>query len=409
MNRFHWHPEARLFGANDHAAQGFAPAFDAISETKGVAVPRPFGVLGGCPERPVNTALQRAFGPAPFRIGAPDAPAPASGFETLTSGSTGAPRRIARSVGSWQRSFAVNSGLFGLGPGARVAVLGRLVQSLSLYGAVEGLSLGAAVHVLDGMRPDRQRAALAARRIGVLWASPPQLQLLLEAGGPDLPDLRFVLVGGAKLDTGLRAGVARLCPGAKLREFYGAAEASFISLADDETPDHAVGRPYPGVEIGIGGPAGRATQGRVWVRSPYLFCGYGGPNAGVAEWRDGWLGLGEVGRIEAGQLVLLGRIDRMVTVAGQNAYPEAMELFLLTLPGLMRAAVVPRADGLRGHVLEAVLMGVGDETQILAALRARFGALVAPRRVRWRQDWPVLASGKTDLAALARGDCTGIE
>jgi long-chain acyl-CoA synthetase len=268
---------------------------------------------------------------------------------------------------------------------------------------VEALSLGAALHVLDGLRPDRQRLALAARGVGVLWASPPQLQLLLEAGGPALPQLRHVLVGGAKLDASLRAGLARLCPDAVVREFYGAAEASFITIADDTTPDHAVGRAYPGVEIGIGGPAGAARQGRVWVRSPYLFQAYAGADVGVAEWRDGWLGLGEIGRMEAGQLVLLGRIDRMVTVAGQNAYPEAMELFLLSLPGVTRAAVLPRADGLRGHVLEAVLMGAAKDAEVLAALRAQFGALIAPKRLHWRHDWPALPSGKPDLAALAQG------
>jgi len=390
MDRFHWHPEARLFGAT--------------TELRGVAGLRPFGVLGVCAERPFEAAVSVAFGTVPFRIGAVEAPAPVVGFETLTSGSTGAPRRIARAVVSWQRSFAVNAALFGIGPRVGVAVLGRLVQSLSLYGAVEGVSLGADVHVLDGMRPDRQRAALAARKVQVLWASPPQLQLLLEAGGAAMPGLRFVLVGGAKLDEGLQAGLAQACPNAVVREFYGAAEASFISLTDDSTPAHAVGRAYPGVEIGIGGPGAAAAEGRVWVRSPYLFAGYAGADAGVAEWQDGWLGLGEIGRMEAGQLVLLGRIDRMVTVAGQNAYPEAMELFLLSLPGVVRAAVVPRPDGVRGQVLEAMLMGKGDTAQVLTALRAAFGPLIAPKRVQWRGDWPVLPSGKPDLVALARGD-----
>ena len=315
MDGFRWHPKARLFVASE-----------------GVALPRPFAVSGVCADRPVTRALSAAFGAAPFRIGAEDAPAPLAGFETLTSGSTGAPRRIARDVASWQRSFAVNVRLFGIGPGTQVAVLGRLVQSLSLYGAVEGLSLGAEVHVLEGMRPDRQRLALAARGIGVLWASPPQLQLLLEAGGPDLPVMRHVLVGGAKLDADLRAGMAALCPAAVIREFYGAAEASFVTLADANTPPHAVGRPYPQVEIRIGAPDNLsdrpAPEGRVWVRSPYLFRGYAGADAGVAEWRDGWLGLGELGRMEDGHLVLLGRSDRMVTVAGQNAYPESMESFV---------------------------------------------------------------------------------
>lgn len=384
MDGFHWHLQARVYDA------------------KGVAVPRPFAVSGACADRPIAAALGHAFSGGAFRIGAEGAPAPVEGFETLTSGSTGAPRRIARSFASWKRSFSVNAGLFGIGPGVRVAVLGRLVQSLSLYGAVEAVSLGAQLHVLEGERPDRQRATLSVRGVEVIWAAPPQLQLLTEAEGAALPAVRYVLVGGAKLDTGLRTALAMMCPNAELREFYGAAEASFVALADAETPSHAVGRAYPGVDIGIGSPNGRAVEGRIWVRSPYLFRGYADADAGVAEWQDGWLGLGEIGTLENGQLILRGRIDRMVTVAGQNAYPEAMELFLLGFPGVMRAAVLPRPDRLRGNVLEAVLMGSADDAQILAALRAQFGALIAPKRLLWRNDWPVLASGKTDLAAVAR-------
>ena len=155
--------------------------------------------------------------------------------------------------------------LFGIGPGVSVAVLGGLVQSLALYGALEGMHLGARVHLLGGLRPDRQAQALAARGVQVLYATPAQLRGLAGA----LPDLRLVLVGGSKLDAGLRAGLAALAPGAELREFYGAAETSFITLADADTPEGSVGRAYPGVELDI-------RQGEVWVKSPYLFNGYAG-------------------------------------------------------------------------------------------------------------------------------------
>lgn len=384
-DRFRWHPQARAV----------------LAQGESLATPAQASPLAS--DRPVALALGAAFGPWPFRIGATDAPAPITGFETLTSGSTGTPRRIARTPLSWLRSFSVNAAQFGIGPGATVAVLGRLVQSLSLYGAVEALHLGATLHLLDGLRPDRQRCALADRQAGILWSSPPQLQLLLEAGGPPLPALRHLLIGGAKLDAGLRDALTRLCPQAQIREFYGAAEASFITLADATTPHHSVGRPYPGVEIAIGAPDRHQPEGRVWVRSPYLFDGYAGPDKGIAVWQDGWLGLGEIGRMEAGHLVLLGRADRMVTVAGQNAYPEALEQFLLGQPGIIRAAVLPRPDGMRGQVLDAILMGHGDTANLAAALRRQFGSLIAPKRLHWRQDWPLLPSGKTDLAALARG------
>ena len=229
----------------------------------------------------------------------------------------------------------------------------------------------------------------------VLDATPAQLRLMVEAGGATLP-LGRVLVGGSKLDAGLRAALAEMAPAAVVHEFYGAAEASFITLSGPACPEGSVGRPYPGVEIAL-------EAGEIWVRSPYLFQGYAGDDPGGARWRAGWLSVGEMGRMEGGFLYLQGRAGRMVTVADQNVFPEEIEAFLMGLPGVARAAVLPRPDGLRGVHLVAVLLGSGDTAAVLAASRAAFGSLKAPRAVHWVEDWPMLPSGKTDLAALERG------
>ncbi|OYW41262.1 MAG: hypothetical protein B7Z38_07465, partial [Rhodobacterales bacterium 12-64-8] len=163
--------------------------------------------------------LAQAIGSSVFRLGALDQPAPVPAsvpmFETLTSGSTGQPRRILRTQASWTRSFAVNAG-FGIGPGAKVAVLGGLAFSLSLYGAIEGLHLGAEVHLLAGMWPDRQRQALADRHISYIYASPAQLRLLTQGPGV-CPDLRLIMVGGSKLDPGLRTALRAMAPSAEVR------------------------------------------------------------------------------------------------------------------------------------------------------------------------------------------------
>jgi len=371
---FHWHPAARLM---DGAGREWRP-----SEGPGG------GVID---ERPSGAALVRALAGGPFRIGGLGA-APVAGFETLTSGSSGAPRRIARRVDSWTTSFAVNAGLFGLRPGVRLAVLGRLTQSLALYGALEGMHLGAEVHLLDDLRPDRQASALAG--VEVLYATPAQMRLCVEAA-TGWPALRHLVIGGSKLDPGLRAAVARLAPGARISEFYGAAEASFISLAGPDCPEDSVGRAYPGVEIVLEG-------GEIWVRSPYLFQGYAGADPGGARWRDGWLSVGERGEMREGFLYLQGRTGRMVTVADQNVFPEEIEVFLMGLPGVRQAAIVPEPDGLRGVRLVAAVQGDPDqEAAVLRALRARLGPLKAPKRVVWLVDWPVLPSGKTDYRAIA--------
>lgn len=376
MQGFGWHPAARVF---DGAC---------------VEVRRGVPGRGVFAERPAGVALA-ALGGGAFRIGgAGPAPEGDGVFETLTGGSSGAPRRIRRSQASWIASFAVNAGLFGIGPGLRVAVLGRLVHSLALYGAVEALYLGADLHLLEDLRPDRQRAALAVRRVELVYATPAQLGLLIEAAGPALPDLKQVLVGGSKLAPGLRAALEAVAPACVLREFYGAAEASFITLAGPDTPPDSVGAPYPGVELRLDGH-------EIWVKSPYLFEGYAS-DPGSARWADGWLSVGEMGEMRAGQLYLLGRTGRMVKVADQAVYPEEIEAFLLAQPGVTRAAVLPRPDVRRGLHLVAFVRGDrGQETVLLAALRRRFGTLKAPKALIWIEEWPMLASGKTDLGALA--------
>jgi long-chain acyl-CoA synthetase len=377
-DRFRWHPDARL-----------------IDSAGGLVVP---GRIAGAVVPNTAAGLAAAIGHPAFRIGASglEAPEPHSQpiIETLTSGSTGQPKRIRRTQASWMASFAVNAG-FGIGPGARVAVLGRLMHSLSLYGAIEGLHLGAEVHLLDALRPDRQAAALPQRQITHLYATPAQLRLVAMGQGP-WPDLRLILVGGSKLDPALSARLAVLAPQAQLREFYGAAETSFVTLADGTTPEGSVGRVYPGVKLRLD------PSGEIWVQSPYLFLGYAGPNPGsAATWSDGWLSVGEIGGLRDGHLYLKGRAGRMVTVADQNVFPEEIEALLETLPGIRRAAILPVPDPLRGQALIAILQGdAGQEATLLALLRDRLGPTRAPKAVIWRDDWPVLASGKTDLKAL---------
>lgn len=394
-DRFGWHPAARIFGPDGGKV---AP----------VAVAGPVIDAAACGAA-VAGALARGAAGLPFRVGAVGLPAPEPGarpvFETLTSGSTGVPRRIRRSQRSWSASFVVNAGLFGIGPGCRIAVPGRMEHSLSLYGALEGACLGAEVHLLAGLRPDAQAREIAARGVEVLYATPAQLRLMVEAGGVGWPALRLVLVGGSKLDAVLRAALAAVAPGAEVREFYGAAETSFVTLTDARSPEGSVGRPYPGVRLEIRSAAGlalgEAAVGEVWVRSPYLCDRYGGAGMPALR-RGGWLSVGEMGWMERGELHLAGRAGRMVTVADQNVFPEEIEGFLAGLPGVRRVAVLPKPDLMRGHVLVAVMVGdAAREAEILRAARARLGALKAPKAVIWRGDWPELASGKPDLTRIA--------
>ncbi len=331
-----------------------------------------------------------------------------SGFlRTRSSGTTGTAKTIRRSHRSWIASFEVSRDHLGIGAADVYGVLGDLAHSLTLYALVEGAHLGATLHGLAGLRPGRQARLLEEAGVTVLYCTPTQLRLICEADRP-LPRLRHILCGGGRLPPGLRARVQALTPTATLREFYGAAETSFVAWGAAEGPEGSVGRAYPGVEIRIGPPDGppAGPEGEIWVRSPYLFEGYAEGDSAETRWCDGFLSVGEIGRLAAdGGLSIVGRRNRMVTIADQNVFPEALEAFLLADPAVTHCAVMPQRDPRRGTVLVAVIAGTGDAAtaeRLRRACQAAFGPLAAPRRMIFWSDFPLTLSGKPDLGAIAR-------
>lgn len=379
MTVFDWHPKARLV-APDGTTIGREPG-DLPAALSEVGIGRLSEVLKG---------EGRAF-----RIGGQgELEAQPGEFETLTGGSLGSPRRVIRSQQSWTSSFTVDAGLFDIGSATNVAIVGSLVHSLALYGAVEALHLGATLHLLHPMRPDRQAQAIADRRVDVLYVTPAQLRQLV-SHAPIWPHLRVVLVGGSKVDTALRAAVQKSAPNAKLREFYGAAETSFVTLSTEGDATASVGRAYPGVDLSVD------SDGLIWVRSPYLFRDYAGLDRGSACWQKDWLTVGEAGEMTPDGLVLRGRAGRMVTIADTNIFPDEIEIALLGLLGIEKAAILPVQNTARGHVLVAFFAGnPAHESDIRAFLLQRLGPTAAPKAIFWPRHWPTLPSGKTDLAAL---------
>lgn len=397
---FDWQAGAGLFAGTDEIGR------------KPVSGPRPFQAIAAHTTRPALAALAGLLGsgtafclhPGPWD---PAQHARPGDFLTLTGGTTGNPKIIQRSQASWIRSFEVNTGLFNLTSSDSVAVLGNLNHSLALYGILEALHLGLDAHCLDTLAPSRQRARIASQGIGILYATPAQLRLLLGSRRAEvLPSVRLVLCGGGQIDRATRQAVRNSLPNADLRVFYGAAETSFITLAGPDTPEGSVGKPYPGVEIDLrtepGGPSG--AHGEVWVKSPYLFDRYIRGASSVTICKDGFVTVGEFGQLDAdGHLWLKGRRNRMVTIADQNVFPEEVETLINNHTNGAHCAVLARPDALRGHRLIAIVEGAENPDlarHIQDLCRRTLGPLSTPKQVIFRRQLPMLPSGKTDLNAL---------
>jgi acyl-CoA synthetase (AMP-forming)/AMP-acid ligase II len=135
---------------------------------------------------------------------------------------------------------------------------------------------------------------------------------------------------------------------------YGLAEATVgVSMSAAGGGIHAdaeghvsVGRPFPGVEVGIlrkGELARPLEVGEVVIRSPGNTRGYFGNPADSERlfWGDGFLRTGDLGYVDSrGELTIVGRIKDVINSAGRTLAPQDIEEVVECVPGVRFSAAV---------------------------------------------------------------------
>ncbi|HYG90803.1 MAG TPA: AMP-binding protein [Azospirillum sp.] len=352
--------------------------------------------------QPADASLAPVPPDTPFLIG-------------FTSGTTGRPKAFTRDQGSWAATLKAGWAEFGVTADDRILVPGPLVHGLGLYGAVEGLTAGATVHLLRKFDAAAAADRLLEHRLTAVVAVPTMLVALVReaaARSQRFPDVRRVVSAGAKLSPGLRDALAGVFPAADLFEYYGASELSFVSLASSREgcPPDSVGRPFRGVALSLrrddGTPAAPGEAGLVFVRSAMLSAGYLGETDGTGfRMLDGWATVGDRGRLdERGFLHLIGREGDMLISGGLNIYPAEVEAALKAAPEIEEAHVFGRADPYWGQEVCAVLRWSSARRLCAADLRAwcrgRLDAHKCPRRFYAAAELPLTSSGKVSGATL---------
>lgn len=334
----------------------------------------------------------------------------------FTSGSTAEPKGYLRSHRSWLTGFKTSHEAMGLGGSDRIAVPGPMSHSLHLYGAVQGLHMGAAVLTTSHHQVRRFPKQMHAFGASVVYATPTQLHYLIAAakGKVTLPDLQRILISGAKWTGQGLSDLRRVAPHAEAIEFYGASELSFVSIKKslDEAPSGSVGLPVPDIELEIrnsaGACLGTGEAGCIWVASPHVFDSYACGSDDSFRQDGRFVTIGDHGWLDVnGFLYVIGRENRMLVSSGVNIYPEEAEHCLESRSDVAHAAVLPSLDDVRGTVAVALVQAASqqelDPSVLLRDVREKLGASKAPRRVVLvAGDWPMTASGKTDFGRLAQ-------
>lgn len=367
----------------------------------------------------VHQRIQGWLPSAPSEL---SAATPECAFYTgFTSGSTGLPKGFMRNHASWTESFEVC--LKDFGPVAAQATLapGRISHSLFLFGVMQALWFGQTAVLQEKFSAPRCLSWLARGAAPCLVAVPSQLLLMLQWAQhrklAPIAQVELIMISGARWMRAQTPALKALFPRARIVEFYGASEASFVAWmdADENAPPQAVGRPFSNVDIEIRDaqqvlPPGR--NGLIFMRSPMLFMDYVGPADGTAALRDGeWLSVRDMGHLDAqGRLCLAGRESRMLVTQGKNLFPEELENLLAQHPAIAQASVHGLPDALRGMQLHVVIQWHDFENtdpapgreQLARWLGLRLEAYKLPRHWWSCEAWPLTASGKTDHGQLAR-------
>lgn len=257
--------------------------------------------------------------------------------------------------------------------------------------------------------PSRILDLMRAFEVTNTWMVPTQIVMLTEAAptDPDLPNLRYVVYGGAPMTPAATERALRRF-GPIFVQLYGQGETPMTATVlrrEDHRPEllGSAGRARPGMEVAIQDVDGRALApgdvGEVVVRGAAVMSGYWGrPEATAESLRDGWLHTGDLGRLtDDGVLYLLDRTKDMIISGGSNVYAVEVEQVLSSHPDVGDVAVIGVPDDLWGEMVVAVVVptGGGLDTAILEQhCRASLAGYKIPRGWLQVESLPRNAYGK---------------
>jgi acyl-CoA synthetase (AMP-forming)/AMP-acid ligase II len=238
----------------------------------------------------------------------------------------------------------------------------------------------------------------------------------------DVPTLRIIAYGGAKMPRPVLERALRAFPNVDFASSYGLTEtsASVTVLTPDDhknalaSDDPAVrarlgsaGRVLPGIELQVrddtGAVAPAGVTGEVWVRGNQVSHAYLG--LGSALDADGWFPTRDRGFLDdAGYLFVEGRADDTIIRGGENIAPAEIEDVLIEHPAVRAVVVVGLPDEEWGERTAAVVVAepgcAVDADELKAFVKERVRGSRTPDDVFFRDDLPTTDTGKVQRRVL---------
>lgn len=319
-----------------------------------------------------------------------------------TSGSSGAPKRVALSPGALLASAAGTQSALGGAGQWLLALPTHYIAGVQVL--VRSITAGLTPLVLPPGHFDAAAFVAATRdfrphTLRFTALVPTQLHRLLDLAERDaaardaLRRFDGILVGGQATAPALRARTEEL--GARIVTTYGSSETCGGCVYD--------GEPVATTRVDI-------VNGQVELAGPTLAEGYlGDPaatDAAFAE-HDGlrWYRTGDAGTVDDGLLTVTGRLDSVIISGGEKVSLDRIELIARDMAGLHDAvAVAARSDewGERPIVFTTADTDAATRAALKDALLAALGRAASGAVLAHIDAIPTLSSGKPDRRALTQ-------
>jgi acyl-CoA synthetase (AMP-forming)/AMP-acid ligase II len=341
-----------------------------------------------------------------------------------TSGTTGRPKGAMQTHGNLVFNAGTCGSVLGVTEADRTLVIAPMFHATGVVSQLVGFGAHGAVRVFQPrFSAAGMREALIEHRITFFAGVTAMIHLMLAdpAFDPaDLPELRTVTFGGAPVAEAFLDAAVQALPGVTFVNVWGLTEATSIVTCnvgrDWVDRPWSVGRPVPGVEVGVavdGEPAGKPDAvGELWIRGPVVTAGYWNRPDADAFGADGWLRTGDLGRVDAdGYVQILDRMKDMIIRGGENIYSLEVESVLAGHPAIADVAVVGVPDEVMGERVRAVAVLRPGEVLGLGALRAwaatRLADYKLPAELVTTDELPRNPNGKILKKRLATTDPPG--
>ena len=370
-----------------------------------------------------------------------------------TSGSTGKPKVVVHSTGGYLTGVHWTSKyVFDLKPERDVfwctADAGWVTgHSYSVYGPL----LNAVTSVMYEGAPDHPHRGICwelvqRRRVSVLYTAPTLIRSFMSWGAElpaayDLSSLRLLGTVGEPINPKAWLWYRTVIGGGRcpIVDTWWQTETGAMMIASlpgvTASKPGAAGRALPGIlpeVLDDDGDPVLGEQGALVLRRPWpsmlstlykederyrqTYFGRFDDRSYFGRFTEPAYYVGDVARIDDdGHFWIEGRVDDVITVAGERLPSARVESAIVAHPKVAEAGVIGLRDGERGQVVCAFVTLIGEaqgsaalEAEIGDAVRQALGEDAVPSRVVWTADLPKTRSGKI-MRRLLRNVAYGLD